>query len=118
MLDGLIQRLTSKPEVLHEYAALRSGLNLGSGAAGCMSGSQRCETLRDPPLWYALGELPRASVVVLVDSPPVLAADDALLLAPLVDGVIVVVHTGIVTERDLKLTKARLEGVGGRVLGV
>ena len=34
------------------------------------------------------------------------------------DGVIVVVHTGIVTESDLKLTKARLEGVGGRVLGV
>ena len=37
MLDGLIQRLTSKPELLHEYAALRSGLNLGSSSGGCKS---------------------------------------------------------------------------------
>jgi Mrp family chromosome partitioning ATPase len=83
-----------------------------------LGGAALTETLGGPILKDAIGELTRAYDVVLVDSPPVLAADDALLLAPLVDGVIVVVHTGIVTESDLKLTKARLEGVGGRVLGV
>jgi len=210
MFDDLIKRLTSKPELLHEYAALRSSLNLGSSSGGCKSvlvtsaqpldgkttivldlaltamlsgrkviivdadmrrprihealelpntlglsdilgartharevvqtvkamggnplddrsvsvitaglgGAALTETLGGPILKDAIGELTRAYDAVLVDSPPVLAADDALLLAPLVDGVIVVVHTGIVTESDLKLTKARLEGVGGRVLGV
>ena len=37
MFDDLIQRLTSKPELLHEYAALRSSLNLGSSSGGCKS---------------------------------------------------------------------------------
>lgn len=56
--------------------------------------------------------------VVLIDSPPVLCVNDPLLLAPLVDGVIVIINTGVVTEQEVKRAKERLEQGGGRILGV
>lgn len=55
---------------------------------------------------------------VLIDSPPVLSVNDPLLLAPLVDGVIVIINTGVVTEEEVKRAKERLEQGGGRILGV
>jgi capsular exopolysaccharide synthesis family protein len=55
--------------------------------------------------------------VVLFDSPPVLAVSDPCFLAPLVTGVIFVVGSGTVQERDAKLAKDRLQKAGGRLLG-
>lgn len=55
---------------------------------------------------------------VLLDSSPVLSVSDALLLAPMVDGVILVLNTGVVTESDAKRTKERLGHAGGHILGV
>jgi Mrp family chromosome partitioning ATPase len=55
--------------------------------------------------------------VVLVDSPPVLSVNDAVLLAPLVDGIVLVLNTGVVTENEVKQTKERLERAGGKILG-
>jgi protein-tyrosine kinase len=55
--------------------------------------------------------------VVLFDSPPVLAVSDSCFLAPLVAGVIFVVGSGTVQERDAKLAKDRIEKAGGRLLG-
>jgi tyrosine-protein kinase Etk/Wzc len=56
--------------------------------------------------------------VALLDSPPVLAANDALVLAPLVDGIIFVLDTGNVTEGDVRSAKGRLTEAGGHILGV
>lgn len=56
--------------------------------------------------------------VVLLDSPPTLSVSDALLLAPLVDGVILVVNTGLVAQKDALRAKDRLEQSGGHILGV
>jgi capsular exopolysaccharide synthesis family protein len=55
--------------------------------------------------------------VVLFDSPPVLAVSDPCYLAPLVSGVIFVVGSGTVQERDAKLAKERIQKAGGRLLG-
>lgn len=55
---------------------------------------------------------------VVVDSPPVLAVSDSLLLAPMLDGVVLVLNTGVVSEYEAKRTKERLEQAGGRILGV
>lgn len=55
--------------------------------------------------------------VVVVDAPPVLAVSDPLLIAPRVDGVILVIGAGVVTEREARRTKAALEGAGGRLAG-
>jgi capsular exopolysaccharide synthesis family protein len=55
--------------------------------------------------------------VVLFDSPPVLAVSDPCFLAPLVTGVIFVVGSGTVQERDAKLAKDRIQKAGGHLLG-
>jgi capsular exopolysaccharide synthesis family protein len=54
--------------------------------------------------------------VVLVDSPPVLAASDATTLAPIVDGVLLVVGSGV-PEMSLRRAKEQLKAVHGRILG-
>lgn len=54
----------------------------------------------------------------VLDSPPILATNDALALAPMVDGVILVLRTGMLTEEDAKRTKDRLEQAGAHILGV
>jgi capsular exopolysaccharide synthesis family protein len=56
--------------------------------------------------------------VVLFDSSPVLAVSDALLFASLVDGILLVLHAGVVTIPDARRAKTRLEQAGGHLLGV
>ena len=55
--------------------------------------------------------------IVLLDSPPVLAASDACALAPLVDGVVFVVGSGRVPHAALRRAKDQVEAVRGRILG-
>jgi non-specific protein-tyrosine kinase len=56
--------------------------------------------------------------IVLVDSPPVAAVTDAVVLAPRMDGVLLVVSSGQ-TRRDLaRMAREQLDKVGARVLGV
>jgi len=88
-----------------------SVITAGRGAAiltDLLGGAALKETVR---------ELRENHDILLVDSPPVLAADDACVLAPLLDGVVLVVASGVAVESDLKLTKARLEEAGAQVLG-
>ena len=54
--------------------------------------------------------------LVLVDSPPVLAASDAATLAPVVDGILLVVGSGV-TQLSLRRAKEQLKAVHGRILG-
>jgi non-specific protein-tyrosine kinase len=56
--------------------------------------------------------------IVLVDSPPALAVTDAAVLAPSVDGVLLVVRPGKTRGRALAQTLEQLRQVGGNVLGV
>lgn len=56
--------------------------------------------------------------IVVVDSPPILSAGDALLLASAVEGVILNLHAGEVTSRDARNAKKALESAGARVVGV
>jgi non-specific protein-tyrosine kinase len=56
--------------------------------------------------------------LVLVDTPPAAVLADAALLAPRLDGVLLVVSAGR-TKRDLaKRAKEQLERTGSNVLGV
>jgi len=55
---------------------------------------------------------------VVVDTPPVGAVADALVLAPLVDGVLLVVQAERVPRPAAVLTAERLAAAGGRLLGV
>jgi capsular exopolysaccharide synthesis family protein len=55
--------------------------------------------------------------VVILDSPPVLAVSDASVLAPMVDGVLFVVASGMAPQAALRRAKDGITAVSGRVLG-
>jgi len=63
--------------------------------------------------WFA-----ETSGIVLIDSPPVLAAADAAILSTMVDGVILVVDPHMTRRRDIRNSRATIEAVGGKVVGV
>ena len=56
--------------------------------------------------------------LVLVDSAPVLAVPDNLLLAHAIDRVILVARATHTSTRELRKAQAALERAGGRILGV
>lgn len=56
--------------------------------------------------------------LVLIDTPPVLSVTDAVALAPVTDGVILVVSPGKTHRRDLQQSLELLRNVNARILGV
>jgi Mrp family chromosome partitioning ATPase len=56
--------------------------------------------------------------LILVDSAPVLAVPDNLLLATIIDRVIIVAKATGTSTRDLRKAQTEIERAGGRILGV
>jgi len=54
---------------------------------------------------------------VLLDSPPILAANDALLFAGMTDGVLLVVGAGSADRQDARRAKEQLEPIGTPIIG-
>lgn len=65
-----------------------------------------------------LAEVSATHDVTLIDSPPVLTVADTNLLAPLVDGVLVVVDASKTTRSQLDATLRTLETAGAPILGI
>jgi capsular exopolysaccharide synthesis family protein len=63
-------------------------------------------------------ELANQADVVFFDSAPVLAVADAAVLAPVVDGVLLVAAQDQATDKHLQWTLRQLEKVGANVLGI
>jgi capsular exopolysaccharide synthesis family protein len=80
--------------------------------------SQSYASIPRQQLEVLVDRLAESGDVVLFDSPAALASADAAILAPLVDGVLLVVAKERTTDRNLALAQAELEAAGGRVLGV
>jgi capsular exopolysaccharide synthesis family protein len=55
--------------------------------------------------------------IVVLDSPPVLAANDALFFASIVDAVLLVVGSGTANRDDVRRAKEQLEAVGTPIIG-
>jgi capsular exopolysaccharide synthesis family protein len=55
--------------------------------------------------------------LVLLDSPPILAVSDACALAPLVDGILLVVRSGRLPGSELRRASEQIDAVHGRILG-
>jgi Mrp family chromosome partitioning ATPase len=55
---------------------------------------------------------------IIIDSPPVLAVTDGVVLSALVDGVILVVASGVTARGALARTHRILENARARVLGI
>ena len=55
---------------------------------------------------------------VVIDSPPITSFTDGVLIASMVDGVILVVHSGKSSRQVVRRARQLLQDVGARVLGV
>lgn len=65
-----------------------------------------------------LDELAKRFDRIILDSPPVQAVTDAVVLSKLVDGVILVVRADKTLRDDAKRSSKQIKDVGGRVFGV
>jgi len=54
--------------------------------------------------------------LIVVDSPPLLSAADASILATVLDGVVMVVRAGKLHEDIVRMAQQQIENVGGRVI--
>lgn len=66
----------------------------------------------------AIAELRRRFKFVVIDSPPIMAATDAVILSALTDGVLLVVRSGETPKEAFTRTRDLLVGVKCRLLGV
>lgn len=66
----------------------------------------------------AIAELRRRYKFVVIDSPPIMAATDAVILSALTDGVLLVVRSGETPKEAFTRTRDLLAAVKGRLLGV
>jgi capsular exopolysaccharide synthesis family protein len=64
-----------------------------------------------------LGQAHREYDLVLIDTPPVLAAADASIIASMVDGMIMVIRIGATTRSAARTAQERLTLVGSRIIG-
>ena len=55
---------------------------------------------------------------IIIDSPPLLAVTDATVLASAVDGVILVVESGVTPKKFVSRARNILDGANARLLGV
>jgi succinoglycan biosynthesis transport protein ExoP len=66
----------------------------------------------------AIAELRTKFKFIVIDSPPVMAATDAVILSVLADGVLLVVRSGVTPKEAFTRTRDLLHSVRSRILGV
>ena len=76
------------------------------------------ELLGSQKMQSILKAMSQSADIILIDTPPTLAVTDAAVLAPTMDGVLLVVHPGKTRIRALKQTLEQMNQVKARVLGV
>jgi len=76
------------------------------------------ELLGSPKMKQLIETLSANFDYVVIDSPPVSSFADSLILSSLVEGVIIVVKAGVTSREMAQRTKAHLQSVGAKILGV
>lgn len=64
-----------------------------------------------------LSAVTNAADLLVIDAPPILPVPDSLQLAPIVDGVLLVVRAGKTSVASLRLAASSIEQVGGTIIG-
>ena len=112
---GLAEVLAGEARLQDAVQVLPGGLAfLASGASGAGSGDLMTVDRLDPVLSAARG----AYRWVVIDTSPVGAVSDPLVLAPRVDGVVVVAAAETVPAPAVRRTLERIADSGARALGV
>jgi succinoglycan biosynthesis transport protein ExoP len=100
-------------EVIHEPPGLETLQVLPAGPAV----AEPTDLLESGPMRVVLEERSEVSDFVVLEAPPALQAAEALTLAPMVDGVVVVADARHATREELAEVGDQLRLVGGNVLG-
>jgi len=66
---------------------------------------------------YLMAFLKKKFDVILIDSPPILPASDALLLSPQTDGTIMIIHAGLVNREVIKKAVDQLRNAKANLIG-
>jgi non-specific protein-tyrosine kinase len=99
---------TRQPTAVEHLSVVSSGLLPPNPAE--LLGSQKMQRI--------LGTMRESADIVLVDTPPILAVTDAAVLAPTVDGVLLVVRPGKTRASALRMTIDQFRQVNANVIGI
>lgn len=75
------------------------------------------ELLESQRMRAVMRELEECADIILYDAPPITVVTDAGLLAPHVDGCLLVMSLGVTQREMAKVAMEQLQRVGGRILG-
>jgi capsular polysaccharide biosynthesis protein len=118
--SGLRTVMVSSPMPTSESATAAIAANLAVSVASTgrrVALVSADELLESGPLQVVLDERKEASDLVVIEAPPALSAAEALTLAPLVDGIVVVADARHATREEMLDVGDQLRLVGGTVVG-
>jgi capsular exopolysaccharide synthesis family protein len=118
---GLVEIMLGEAEAAEAIHPVPSAGSPRAGVVSFMAGGRKPPIALGAVDWSeartAFRSISRAFGMVFVDSPPVLAANDALLFASIVDGVLLVVGTGNANLDEIRRAKEQLEATGTPIIG-
>jgi capsular exopolysaccharide synthesis family protein len=119
---GLIEILLGEAEPAEAIrAVVASAESPRAGAISFMSSGRKSATFVTAVNWSRARSVFRSIAqefsLVILDSPPVLAVNDALLLASVVDAVVLVADPGSTDRDELRQAKEHLDAIGTPVIG-
>jgi capsular exopolysaccharide synthesis family protein len=112
-LSSLLSGAYTLDEALHRLEVLPNLWVLPAGPQA----PNPADLLASPSMENVLRELRGRFEHVVLDSAPLLLVTDATILSRLVDGVVLVVESGVTARRALVRAHKILESTGGRILG-
>jgi len=116
---GLVQLLKGTRRATKTLAPVKEVKNLWVLHAGRSLGSiDPSEVLGSDKMRRALDDLRGFADFVLIDTPPLLSTPDVLALAPMIDGVLLVVDAHLAQQSAVEQARHELEGVDVPILGL
>jgi len=112
-LSNVLSGEMAPSDVVHEPPGLETLQVLPAGPAV----AEPTNLLESGPMRVVLEERSEVADFVLVEAPPALEASEALTLAPMVDGIVVVADAQHATRQELAEVGEQFRLVGGNVVG-
>jgi capsular exopolysaccharide synthesis family protein len=112
-LTTLLQQKATLPDALRQTKVPGVWV-LPSGPIAADSAAM----LDGPQLSTVIDELKQHADLILFDTPALLAVSDGAVLAPMVDGVMLVVGSAQAQQEAVRAARQRLDSVGAKVIGV
>jgi len=136
--DVLLNRFPSRSGYAESYRTLRTNLQFTSMDRDlktiCVTSATETENLflmpsgKIPPnpsemissrkMMFVLDNLSALFDFVILDTPPVLPASDALMIAPKTDGILMVVKANAVNKKYIKDALGQIESSATKILGL